>query len=83
MCETNFEVDPVTCTCAPLNWMECEPGYKPTLDCNQWETDAMKGRDPRLNPFSDEDWYKTSVVSTPLCGSACLEIDFTPEIEQE
>ena len=49
MCAAIYNLDPNTCQCVPIEWMECHPQYN--SKCNQWVTDEDKGRDPSKNPY--------------------------------
>ena len=54
-CAAIYSVDPDTCECVPIEWMECHPQYNE--ECNQYDTDEEMGRDPEENPYKTEQWY--------------------------
>ena len=55
MCMGIYSVDPVTCTCVPIKYMECHPQYGD--NCKQPQKDIDMGRDWRRNPYRDDDWF--------------------------
>ena len=60
-CIAIYSVDVENCACVPIEWMECHPQY--TEDgCNQKQLDISSGRDPDLNPYKTEEWYKKSIL---------------------
>ena len=61
MCIAIYSVDPMTCSCVPIEWMECHPQYnfgQTNEICNQRKEDEMRGRNPDYNPYQNESWYK-------------------------
>ena len=60
MCAMIYSVDPVTCMCVPISWMECHPQYNPAPDCNQRDVDTSMGRDWMANPYMGDYWYSDS-----------------------
>ena len=70
-CPENLIFDLERCECIPIPWRECHPLYG--KQCDQFEYDESKGRQPFNNPFTNETWYEDS-AELPIIGTDCGDL---------
>ena len=59
-CDKNYTQNKSTCKCIPFEWMECHQEMY-SAGCNQAIFDKKNARDPKMNPYQKEWWYRTSI----------------------
>lgn len=59
-CKENYTENKRRCECQPFEWMECNRELYPDSHCDQEDFDHMNDRDPQMNPYQKEWWYRKS-----------------------